>query len=602
MPPMNLPSLSYIEKNAKAAFHRFPYVLLCAALCAALSIVLIENKSEDFWFTKLLMAVGLGIPLFFSLTLYLEKPLPFFRPKPVALLLGGVALMTGFYLLSGDAPTQNFFLNYAQWGLAFHLLASFSPFLAKGEVNGFWQLNRSMFLRFCLSFLYAGVFFVGLALALGAMDHLLGVDVHEELYPELWIVSVFVLQTWHFTAGLPQDLRKLDRWDDYPNALKVFAQYMLVSLVVLYLVILYLYMGKILVQGVWPKGTVTWLVSFVSVLGMLTLLLLHPVQEKKENRWIKVFSRGFYLALLPLLVMLFLAVGKRIGQYGVTEQRYFVSALAVWILGIALYFLSTRSSNIKVIPLSLFAITLLTSFGPWGGYSTSQRSQTQRLKAHLVTAGLWDGAKAVKAKGEVPWEERKEISSILDYLVENHGVASVKGWFPADLSKWEDEKERTRYGYTNVSNEICKSLGFEHVSRWESKGTGTHFNHAPKGKGEGIEVKGYDLLVEMSWKNSYLLEGKTCAVTQVREQYRVGLPDGGTLVFDLEALLKRIESSPQALKKEALPPGLFVLEAQTKGYEGKFLFADLSGERKGKGTHFNRPQGHLLLRKKGAGP
>src|SRR6185295_18817659 len=110
-------------------------------------------------------------------------------------------------------------------------------------------------------------------------------------------------------------------------------------------------------------------VSTVALAGVFNLLLLYPAQEKKENSWIKTYTRVFYLALFPLVFMLFLAVGKRIEQYGVTEQRYFVTALGVWILGIALYFLSGKNRSVKTVPLTLFLIALMTSFGPWGAYA-----------------------------------------------------------------------------------------------------------------------------------------------------------------------------------------------------------------------------------------
>ena len=65
-----LPSLAYILEHAREAWRRFPYVLVCAFLAAAVSITLIEAESSDFWFTKLLMTLGLGIPLFFSFALF----------------------------------------------------------------------------------------------------------------------------------------------------------------------------------------------------------------------------------------------------------------------------------------------------------------------------------------------------------------------------------------------------------------------------------------------------------------------------------------------------------------------------------------------------
>ena len=46
-----------------------------------------------------------------------------------------------------------------------------------------------------------------------------------------------------------------------------------------------------------------------------------------EHRWVRTYTRGFYVALLPAIVMLWLAIGKRVAQYGITERRYFLIVL-----------------------------------------------------------------------------------------------------------------------------------------------------------------------------------------------------------------------------------------------------------------------------------
>ncbi|HVZ81831.1 MAG TPA: DUF4153 domain-containing protein [bacterium] len=593
----HLPSLAYILEKGRAAFKRFPYPLICSFLGGATAILLIENQSDDFWFLKLLMTFGLGISLFFSLTLYLERPLARFRLKPVQWLGAGSLLLLGFYFLSGQAPTENFFLNYAQWALALHLLAAFSPFLGAGEARGFWQFNRYLFLRFLLSALYAGVFFIGMVIALGAVDHLLGIKIHDKLYPDLWVFSVSFLMTWHFLAGVPKGLDKLDRDDSYPGGLKVFTQYLLVPLVTLYLVILYLYLGKILLKADWPKGTVTWLVSVVSVAGVFNLLLLQPVQEKKENGWIRVYARGFYWALLPLLGMLFTAVGKRIGQYGVTEQRYFVTILGLWILGIALYFLFHNRPTIKTVPLTLFLVTLLTSMGPWGAYSVSRMSQMARLKAFFVKDGLWNGTKAVKTAQEVPWEDRQEISSILDYLVENHGVALLQPWFDLDLSKWKDERERHRYGYSSVSNEICKSLGFDHVDRWQAKSQGSNFYFYSEAGNEALSVKDYDYWVQISGARNFKIGGQAVTVTVTGPFLTVKPAGGAELVFDLADMVASLEKDHPNKNGNQLPAEELSMESSNGEWKGKLYLSNLQGSHKDKGIQVSYPQGFLLLRR-----
>jgi hypothetical protein len=45
--------------------------------------------------------------------------------------------------------------------------------------------------------------------------------------------------------------------------------------------------------------------------------------EPETNEWIRTFTKRFFFALFPLIVLLILAVGRRVSEYGVTENRYF---------------------------------------------------------------------------------------------------------------------------------------------------------------------------------------------------------------------------------------------------------------------------------------
>ena len=87
--------------------------------------------------------------------------------------------------------------------------------------------------------------------------------------------------------------------------------------------------------------------------------------------------------MFPLIILLGFAIWKRVASYGITEQRYFVLALAFWLLYIALYFLLSKRKTIRLIPLSLCVLAFLVSFGPWGAAGVSLRVQRSRLQALL---------------------------------------------------------------------------------------------------------------------------------------------------------------------------------------------------------------------------
>ena len=124
--------------------------------------------------------------------------------------------------------------------------------------------------------MYSGFLYVGLILALSALKLLFDIEIHEELYLEFYIVIIGLFNTWFFVSGIPSNLEELENVNEYPKGLKIFAQYVLLPLLVLYLIILYAYGAKILIFWDWPKGIVSYLISCVSVLGILTVLLFYP--------------------------------------------------------------------------------------------------------------------------------------------------------------------------------------------------------------------------------------------------------------------------------------------------------------------------------------
>ena len=74
-----------------------------------------------------------------------------------------------------------------------------------------------------------------------ALKLLFDVSIHEELYVEIWIVTIGFFNTWFFVSGIPDDFDQLDTIYEYPKGLKIFSQYVLLPLLGLYLLILYSY-------------------------------------------------------------------------------------------------------------------------------------------------------------------------------------------------------------------------------------------------------------------------------------------------------------------------------------------------------------------------
>lgn len=469
---LRLPTLGAAASAAERTARRFPLVLISAVLAATAGILIVNASDEEAPFVRLLATATLGMPLLFALTLTAERR---FAAGDAArrwgLLGAGVAVLAVFWALWPHWPEPVQVARYVQASVAFHLLAAFLPFAGYDEPNGFWQYNKALFLRFLVAGIYAAVLYGGLALALAALDKLFGVDIQNEAYGRLWMIMAFVVSTWLFLGGVPDDLAALEHRSDVPAGLRIFTQYVLVPIIAIYLVMLTAYLGKVLIDRQWPSGWIGYLVSSVATVGIFAWLLVRPLEGMAEHRWVRTYTRGFYVALLPAIVMLWLAIGKRVAQYGVTERRYFLIVLSLWWAGIAVYYTLGRSRNIKVIPASLCLLAVLTFAGPWGAYRVSLASQRHRLDRIVARNGLRVGTSAAAAR-DVSFADRKEIAATLRYLVERQdrqGIVARFGGPSASLASSVETRVRA----------IMDSLGVSYVSRWEREGSAdTRYFHA----------------------------------------------------------------------------------------------------------------------------
>ena len=466
---MNFPSLSFVWQHARDSFRRFPFAILAASVAVISIIWLIEADSQGkdpyhFLYKTASLAI-LGISLFTAIVVTAERWRPDTRTLLLSQLAGWLLLAACFLLLPEDLPgaPAKHAIRLALFFAGTHLLVAVAPFVRKGSINGFWQYNKVLFLRLLTAALYANVLFAGLAAALLSIDALLGVEIEGVRYAQLWVLVFIMFTTSFFLAGVPDDLAALDQKTDYPGGLKLFTQYVLLPLVSIYVIILYLYAGRIILNQSWPEGWVANLILGFSIIGILSLLLLHPVRERAESTWVQRFSKRYYLVLLPLVVMLLLAIWRRISEYGITENRYFVLIAGIWLGGMALYFLLSEKQNIKIIPASLAVLVFLVSFGPWGAISVSENSQIQRLKTTLEEHGLLaDGT--IRAGGQqVPPEDLTEISAGIRYLYDVHGLDEIQPWFGQDLNILAD----TIASESQIPQRVVELMGLEYIHAWE---------------------------------------------------------------------------------------------------------------------------------------
>lgn len=601
---MRLPSVQYVFEGLFRTVFRFPAAVAAAACACGLAWYMVGMRAPmDAW-TKLLLTLTLGIPLFSGLTLMNERPVLPKAVKPSYVLLAGLLFLVFFFYALAVDGASDFRTRYVHWLFVTLLFISFAPCLATAEADGFWQFNKRVAVRLVLSCFYTGVLFAGVSLALAAVDKLLGIEVGPKVYQYLWIFAAYVFGPLHLLGGTPREYPELEEDKSYPKGLKLFTQYVLIPLATLYYLILYAYMAKILLTQQWPQGWVSWLTSSASMLGLAAFLLLYPVKDREENRWINLYSRGFCAAAIPLLLMLLAAVFKRTAQYGLTEHRYFLIALAAWLLGLFLYFIFSRKPNIKLVPVSLVLIAVLASFGPWGAYSVSLSSQLRRLETTLRKNGLLVNGKAGKLDRELGWEERKQLSGCLDYIVRFHGVEPLGKYFARDLGPLVEKNKAGYWQATGVVIELMKYLGQNYLSQWEQE----KFRHFSFSADKTvIDVRGFESAVKFSTLYSLLKEswpGENYSVVLNTKTQALKIFQGKRFVIEvpLKSMCGAISEKHKGAFNEVVSRKLMSAGAENGNVKAKVYFQNLTGNRKeGGGLDLTHGDGLLLISEKTGG-
>ena len=311
-----------------------------------------------------------------------------------------------------------------------------APFiLGKRELAANWAVTVGF--RLVVSWLFSMIIYSGISIALLIIDALLGIHVTGNTYLDLYIFLMGVFLPIHFLSGVPTGTHESGEIT-YPRPLMILITYILLPLIGVYLAIIYVYFGKAIVTRSWPEGTAAYLILTFSIAGILLLFAVTPIERLKRD-WVSRYTTYFHRALIPLLPLLFLAIGKRVHEYGITEKRYYVLLLALWLTGITLYRVISKKRGHVVIPLSITLCALLSVFGPWGAFNVSLVSQTSRLEKLLADTGIIRNGSIVKDHEKIEWTKVSEINDTIRYLVKNHGSGSLT-MLPENIRKSEPDE------------------------------------------------------------------------------------------------------------------------------------------------------------------
>ena len=203
---------------------------------------------------------------------------------------------------------------------------------------------------------------------------------------------------------------------------EILVNFVLAPALMIFTVLLYAYVVQIIFEGVLPKGMLAN-ITLPYLLGGLGVYALRSICAKA--RWETFFKFYPYLAIVPI-VLLWLAIDRRISAYAWTEQRIYLVALATAITIAYAILIVPKARQYRlisgVVMVAIFAMTWVVK-----PQEIAYQSQTARFEQLLKKLNLSDDSG--KIHDDVDFVERlenmpkselkdwKELDSVSDYLL-----------------------------------------------------------------------------------------------------------------------------------------------------------------------------------------
>lgn len=418
--------ITNLLKSLYKSIKRFPISIAFSAAFVLIMIITSEIRPFNSQSTvenleKVSMILALGFALSLCIKLYFEKEEMNKFYHITASFIGSVLILILYYLFLLKDFSMVSATRYLGLSLVLYISFVFIPYL-KGKEN-FELYVIKIFGRFFITIIYSAVLYGGLSAILATIDKLLEVNVPSDFYYYTFLIVAGIFAPTYYLGGLPSSLDKFTK-ENYSNIFKVLVLYIVMPLITIYTFILYIYFTKIIITVKWPVGLVSHLVLWYSVISAAVLFFISPIY--KDNKYANKFMKILPKSILPLILLMFFSIGIRIQAYGITENRYYVIALSIWVFGIMIYFSFIKKLKNIILPVTLSIIILISVLGgPLSSYSISITSQNMRLKNILTSNNMLADNKIAK-NTSISQEDKNEISSILEYFNSSHKLSDIK--------------------------------------------------------------------------------------------------------------------------------------------------------------------------------
>lgn len=326
----------------------------------------------------------------------------------------------GYIYIIYDIGGMEVFLAHASVLTALVLCLFILPFFRERDDVPSWNFSLRLLNAAVASWVVGCIMCGGLCLLTTAVEHLFDIAISDNWLKTWCTLFLLTLPALLFLGRIPAGEEKHDRTPWVSPFLHKSIHYLFLPLLGCYLLVLYGYLGKILVQWQLPDGWVSKLVSVLTFGCIGVVLGLYPSLRQGHFQTDRRVARLLPLLILPLLALMTVGVARRFSDYGVTVNRLYLLTLTVWYYVVCIGLCLSRARRVWWIAASFAVLFVLTSVFPVNIVRFTRNWMHAR-----VSLAIRDGYKDALPMSEeayfnwlttLPAEEARQINSRLKYL------------------------------------------------------------------------------------------------------------------------------------------------------------------------------------------
>lgn len=319
---------------------RFSFASFSAFLVSLISILLIEIKYSQ---GNEIALLAYKVAFVSSLGIFLFPVLHLLNRSIYLKFIGVIILGAYFYILPKYIDTSTIH-QHILLIISLSFMFFWAPFFNTDISNkNIWEWTMQILLILLVTIILTLTIFIVFYILMYYLNNLFGLEISDKKYLQFMIFILGIFSVNFFLSQMPKYICLL-QLKQYTRIGEIFTKYILTPTTMLYLFVLFAFILKIFIKGLWSELiSIDLMVVGYTFFAISTYMFWTPLVED----FIEFFKNLIWKPLLLLSFILALSIWIRVEEGTSLEGLYLLILFDIWLGLISIYFLVYKKASYK---------------------------------------------------------------------------------------------------------------------------------------------------------------------------------------------------------------------------------------------------------------